>query len=676
MGPQIVLEVFNDRTNIHGALPPLLDALDLHLRYPTEVAVAREDGWIAPDELESNWDGWVRLLHRPRKIPPWFPTGLLQEVQRCLTYWQIPHQVADQRVRPDEEIPEWPVIPTRDYQAEAVGLAVDQGRGVLDMVPRSGKTRTMIEVQRRINLRCLWIAPTDRIVTQTLEVFDGLLGERYAHQVVGAKGAQGLEQAKVLLCTAATALRLPDDVYQTRQMIVVDEWHHCFSGTTRVLTDKGPKPICDVRPGDMVWSDGPGGPALKVVTRRWVRPSPGTWLRIKTTHGTFEVTDEHGIYTSKRKIRAGDLRAGSPLRVLQVRQGDQTPGAVSPGRGPTQGRFSGRRGVGGVQDPGRACERGLFLGEGAVLSVERIKARSSQVYDLEVSENHNYFVEGGVKVSNSASSSYRDIFARCDHIYYRFGMTGTFFRSGGDAMAMHALLGNTIYRVTAEDMLRMGHLVPTKVAFMPVATEELPKSMGTFIQGHGKYGIHENRERNWLAAWTALQLQAAGKKTLVLVGTKRQGRAILQDIQRHTRPSEGKFELAEFVSTDSPRPRIAAVLRAFLESNAVDILIGTSLLGEGVDLPVADALVYARGEKAEVSLVQNAYRVGTACEGKCEALIVDFADRHHHKLLAHAQERARIYFEEATFNPTVLAQPEDFFEWSGVRPTGVVRYRD
>jgi hypothetical protein len=77
----------------------------------------------------------------------------------------------------------------------------------------------------------------------------------------------------------------------------------------------------------------------------------------------------------------------------------------------------------------------------------------------------------------------------------------------------------------------------------------------------------------------------------------------------------------------------------------------------------ADALVYARGEKAEVSLVQNAYRVGTAQGDKRESLIVDFADRHHRGLLKHSQERLRVYCDEPTFTVEVLQDPAEFGPW-------------
>ena len=112
------------------------------------------------------------------------------------------------------------------------------------------------------------------------------------------------------------------------------------------------------------------------------------------------------------------------------------------------------------------------------------------------------------------------------------------------------------------------------------------------------------------------------------------------------------------------RPKQRRIIEAFLGSDEVRVLIGTSLLGEGVDLPEADALVYARGEKAKVSLAQSAYRVNTKCEGKRDAVIVDFADRHNAKLLRHSLERIEIYHREPTFSVEVIDDVRQIGEWS------------
>jgi superfamily II DNA or RNA helicase len=119
----------------------------------------------------------------------------------------------------------------------------------------------------------------------------------------------------------------------------------------------------------------------------------------------------------------------------------------------------------------------------------------------------------------------------------------------------------------------------------------------------------------------------------------------------------------EFLSTDRPRDVQVRVISSFLDNQEVKILLGTSLLGEGVDLPNVDALVYARGEKAEVTLTQNAYRVCTAIPGKREAIIVDFADRHHRHLIAHSEERLECYYTEPAFDVTVLPEANSLGGW-------------
>jgi len=488
--PAVTFEVFNGRTNVHGAPPNLLDALESRLAYPSALADAEEDDWKAPGDC-GGWDGWVRLLRRPMTIPPWFPTGLLEMTSRLCASWGWHVNYLDLRQRPADEIPEFADLELRDYQTEAVRVGVEVGRGVFDMPPRSGKTRLAVELQRQLNHPCLWIAPTDRIVRQTRRVIEQYMGKHYAVHAEGTKKCtpEELASARVVVCTAATAVRLPQEFYDTRHMMIVDEWHH------------------------------------------------------------------------------------------------------------------------------------------------------------------------------GAAKTYRDIFKKADHIFYRFGMTGTFFRSGEDDLAMHALLSQTLYKVTTLELLERGFLVPTRVLFLPVLdAERLPSQMGSFNVGHGKLGIHECIPRNVLAARCAMHLWQRGKKVLMLVGTKVQGRTLLGYIQSMLPPKNGtEFHRAEFVSTDTARPVTERIIDAFVETDEVGILLGTSLVGEGVDLPSADALVYARGERAEVTLTQSAFRVCTAKAGKSEALIVDFADRHQKKLMEHSKERLRVYYEEPTFSVDVMQGPEQFF---------------
>jgi superfamily II DNA or RNA helicase len=280
-----------------------------------------------------------------------------------------------------------------------------------------------------------------------------------------------------------------------------------------------------------------------------------------------------------------------------------------------------------------------------------------------VGEAHNYFA-GGIKVSNSSAKTYRGIFDKCGHIYYRFGMTGTHFRSGTDDMEMHGLISNVLYKVESKELLERGFLVPTRVAFVPVTGPKLRGVAKQFNIGHGKYGIHEHTLRNQLVTQAAVTLNRMGRKVLILVGTKAQGRRIKAMLD-HWFPEKARtqFDAVEFVSTDRDRGLQTQILEAYLESDEVQILIGTSLVGEGVDLPIADALVYARGESAEVSITQNAFRVCTAAPTKRDAIIVDFWDQHHSKLKKHSDSRWDVFNKEPIFQVEMLDDIMNLEQW-------------
>jgi len=477
----ILLQINNNRTSIQGAANALLDNLGKILRYPSDIAMAKEAHVELPEELDV-WDGWIGCLHRPKTMAPWFPTGLLGYVVQFLRD-KVEYSFQDQRVRPEDNLPEMVDIPLRDYQKAAASLACKYGRGVLDMVPRSGKTRTACEIQRRMARKTLWLAPTREILKQTKRVLDSFFWKDYSYRLTTKKDVRIASEYQVILCTPNTACKLDDAFYQTRDCIIVDEFHR------------------------------------------------------------------------------------------------------------------------------------------------------------------------------AAATMYNDVFKKCDHIYYRFGMTGTFFRSGADIMALHSNLANTLYQISSGDLIDMGFLVPTHVCYLPVMGK-LRITPGAYQVAHGRHGISEHKYRNQLVAQASIVLHRTGRSVLILVSTKKQGRLLKSIIE--------SFKIkgtVAFVNSETKGNVIKEVLTSFIEKTDVKILIGTSVLGEGVDLPTADSLVYAMGQKAEVSLTQNSYRVGTSVEGKTHAILVDFSDRHHRKLLNHSLERVTVYDAEPTFDVSVLDSAEDFSTW-------------
>jgi len=75
----------------------------------------------------------------------------------------------------------------------------------------------------------------------------------------------------------------------------------------------------------------------------------------------------------------------------------------------------------------------------------------------------------------------------------------------------------------------------------------------------------------------------------------------------------------------------------------IKCLIGTSVIGEGVDLPNANVLIMAGGGKARSQVMQNIGRVLRICKGKTFAKIYDFEDRGSEWLSDHSAQRQDVY---------------------------------
>lgn len=99
------------------------------------------------------------------------------------------------------------------------------------------------------------------------------------------------------------------------------------------------------------------------------------------------------------------------------------------------------------------------------------------------------------------------------------------------------------------------------------------------------------------------------------------------------------------ITGSTPTPRRGKIKNAF-RKRKVNVLVATKVLDVGVDLPAADALILAGGEKAKIGLKQRIGRVLRTAKGKANALVFDFSHDSHRYLLDHAMERLRTYRKE------------------------------
>lgn len=232
---------------------------------------------------------------------------------------------------------------------------------------------------------------------------------------------------------------------------------------------------------------------------------------------------------------------------------------------------------------------------------------------------------------HQAAKTYRRINDLAENAYWRWGFTGTNYRSNPqEIIALEACLGETVASYSIAEMTDRGVLVPGTVEFWPVTARKIGDR--TKFNDVYRRGVAECSERNQLIARAAEVMRADGRKLLILVHRLEHGRRLQNLIQG------SKFVAGE----DGDEVRTAV---AELDAGTLWCVIGSPVVGEGLDVPTADGMIYAKAGKAKVTHVQDVFRVLTGHEGKRPARIIDFADRHNDKLIDHACQRGRHYLE-------------------------------
>lgn len=222
----------------------------------------------------------------------------------------------------------------------------------------------------------------------------------------------------------------------------------------------------------------------------------------------------------------------------------------------------------------------------------------------------------------AAAESYFKINALARNAYYRIGLTGTYFRSGDDALALQALCSGLVYEIKVEDMVRDGWLAQPRVCVIPVPGHVRGRD---WVKAH-EIGIAHHRPRNEKIVMMAQTLANMGRPTIVIVNRRKHAFELSQEIAGSVAVRGGDGDLVDSRLDDFRQGRI-------------QVLVGTSVLGEGVDLPNASTLIYAAGGSASVSVAQAYFRPLTKHEGKDTATIYDFADQHNETLARHSQKR-------------------------------------
>lgn len=146
-----------------------------------------------------------------------------------------------------------------------------------------------------------------------------------------------------------------------------------------------------------------------------------------------------------------------------------------------------------------------------------------------------------------------------------------------------------------------------------------------------KVGIHDNPLRDALIIDTANMLTRQGKHVIVLIASIEHGEILHEYIY-------GSKLCFSKMGAKKRRETIAE-----FRAGGCKCLIATSMLDEGFDAPIADALILAYAGKSQRRAIQSTGRVLRPYNGKACGLIYDFKDTFNGMLANQSRKRREMY---------------------------------
>lgn len=231
---------------------------------------------------------------------------------------------------------------------------------------------------------------------------------------------------------------------------------------------------------------------------------------------------------------------------------------------------------------------------------------------------------------HAASKSYTALLEEMDHIYYRYGFTGTFLRNDSKTLDMWGVLSNRLYHYPAYKAIEDGFITPVEF--------QIHK-----LQGVEKMNYQKEYDANYCGSKALLSeiLEIVkgisnDDQILILVDRKDKAGAIIHEyLNLHNIENT-------YISGDDKKAVIREAIEGFNE-HTIRVLIGSTVIGEGVDVHSTKHLILATGGKSEIKITQAIGRGVRLHPGKDKAYAYDFLFQGTKFLERHLEERLSIY---------------------------------
>lgn len=237
------------------------------------------------------------------------------------------------------------------------------------------------------------------------------------------------------------------------------------------------------------------------------------------------------------------------------------------------------------------------------------------------------------------SETWYDVSTSCP-ANYRYGLSGTpMDRTDGASLKLLAAIGPIIVDIPNKFLVDRGISARTHVIFSKITQPVLPKRLA-YASAY-KQGVVDNPHAlDLVIAWTKV-FHECGLSTLILCEEIAHGKSI--DAALWT-AVDGSFIPHLFIHGEEDTDVRASALKDFGERR-LPVLIASTILDEGVDVPTIDALILAGSRKSRIKTMQ---RLGRGLRGS-KLIAVEFANFTNDHLLRHSLARYDDYKKEECF---------------------------
>ena len=240
---------------------------------------------------------------------------------------------------------------------------------------------------------------------------------------------------------------------------------------------------------------------------------------------------------------------------------------------------------------------------------------------------------------HSAASTYRKLNKTAwKGIYYRYFFSATPFRSRDEEQLLYeSLAGQVIYRLTYQDAVKQGAIVPLEAYYYEVPKTEVEGN--TWSQIYSEIVV-KNKGRNALISGIIKALHKAKVPTLTLVKEIAHGEALsaLTDAGF----ANGQSEDCQYL------------IDGFNAGKLLSLIGTTGVLGEGIDSRPAQVVIVAGLGKSKNQFMQMAGRGFRLYPGKDSCKIIIFKDNSHKWTKTHFAAQVKFLKEEYGITPIRL----------------------